>query len=255
VGLMARMSTILRAKMNALLNRAEDPRETLDFSYEKQLEMLRDVKRGVVEVATSKRRLQLQAARLRDEGNKFDDQARRALAAGREDLARTALQRKHGVLQQLEGLDSQVADLEQEQERLQLTEQRLASKIESFRTRKETIKAQYSAAEAQVKIGEATSGISEEMADVGLALERAEEKTERMRARAMAIDELVEGGTLEDFTVGRVDTVERELAALSSSQSVEQDLAALKQELQPEPKQLRRGPAELPPGSAEEDER
>ncbi len=167
--------------------------------------------------------------------------------AGREDLARIALQRKQESLSQLQGLEDQIADLEKEQERLTLAEQRLALKIEAFRTRKETIKAQYSAAEAQVKIGEAATGVSEEMADVGLAIERAEDKTERMRARAAAIDELVAAGTLEDFT-GRTDVVERELAKLQTSQNVEMELAALKQ-------QMRSARGELPPGSAEEDER
>lgn len=252
MGLMSRMSTIIRAKMNQLLDRAEDPRETLEYSYEKQLEMLRDVKRGVVDVATSKRRLQMQASRLHDDLRKFDEQARRALAAGREDLARIALQRKQGVAQQLDALDTQIADLEKEQQRLQLAEQRLAAKVEAFRTRKETIKAQYSAAEAQVKISEAATGLSEEMADIGMAIDRAEEKTASLRARAAAIDELVEGGTLEDFTGSR-DPVERELAALSTAQNVEAELAALKQELQTHQGQLRQGPAQLPAGDDEEE--
>jgi phage shock protein A len=244
---MERMSTILRAKMNELLDRQEDPRQTLEYSYEKQVQLLHDVKRGVVDIVTSKRRLELQAARLRDNTAKLDDQARRALEAGREDLARLALMRKQEIMRQLEGMDSQIADLEKEQEKLSLNEQRLALKIESFRTRKETIKAQYSAAEASVKIGEAATGISEEMADVGMAIERAEEKTERLKARASAIDEMVAEGMLPDFT-GNSDVVERELAKLESKDNVERELLALKQE-------MRGARGELPPGRGQEDER
>ncbi len=239
MGILSRMSTLVKAKMNALLDKSEDPRETLDYSYQKQLDLLQNVKRGVVEVVTAKRRLELQSAELKENMDKLDDQARRALSAGREDLARMALERKQVILQQIQGLGSQIEDLEKEQEKLTTAETRLSAKVESFRTRKEVIKAQYSAAEAQVKIGEAATGISEEMADIGLAAQRAEDKTRKLRARASAIDELVAAGTLEDFT-GTPDVVERELSKLTVSQGVEEDLAKMKKQIQApqEPKQL-----------------
>ncbi|MBI2954581.1 MAG: PspA/IM30 family protein [Chloroflexi bacterium] len=242
MGLLSRMSSILKAKMSDFLDKAEDPRETLDYSYQKQLELLQNVKRGVVDVVTAKRRLELQEAKLKENAAKLDGQAKQALAAGREDLARTALERKQVILLQLQGLDSQIADLEKEQEKLTTAETRLAMKVESFRTRKETIKAQYSAAEAQVRIGEAVTGLSEEMADVGYAVQHAEDKTEKLRARAGAIDELVAAGTLEDFT-GTPDIVERELSQISVSQNVEQELARMKQQLAApkQTKQLKEG--------------
>lgn len=244
MGLLSRMSSIVKAKMSSVLDRAEDPRETLDYSYQKQLELLRNVKRGVVEVVTAKRRLQLQSAGLQDNLSKLEDQARRALAAGREDLARMALEHKQVIVQQLQGLEGQIADLEKEQEKLSAAETRLSAKVEAFRTHKEVVKAQYSAAAAQVKIGEAATGISEEMADVGLAVERAEDKTQKMRAKASAIDELVEAGTLEDFSgSGRPDAVERQLAQISVSQGVEEELAKMKQQIEgpKQPKQLEEG--------------
>ncbi|MCL5406529.1 MAG: PspA/IM30 family protein [Deltaproteobacteria bacterium] len=242
MGLLSRMSSILKAKMSAALDRAEDPAQTLDYSYEKQLELLRNVKRGVVEVVTSKRRLQLQAAGLQENLAKLEDQARRALGAGREDLARMALEHKQVIVQQLQGLEGQIEDLEKEQEKLSTAETRLSAKVEAFRTHKEVIKAQYSSAAAQVKIGEAVTGLSEEMADVGLAVDRAEEKTQKMRARASAIDELVDAGTLEDFS-GRPDAVERQLAQISVSQGVEDELAEMKRQIEgpKEPKQLEEG--------------
>ncbi|MDO8670850.1 MAG: PspA/IM30 family protein [Dehalococcoidia bacterium] len=241
MGLLSRMSTVIQAKMAALLERAEDPRETLDYSYQKQVEMLQNVKRGIVDVTTSKRRLELQAAKIQESGRNLDDQARRALAAGREDLARTALERKQVIASQLQSLTGQIEQLKTEQGKLEAAEQRLSTKVEAFRTRKETIKAQYSAAEAQVRIGEAVTGISEEMADVGLAVERAEDKTEQMRARAGAIDELLSTGVLEDLT-GSSDAVESELAKISASQNVENELASLKALIKgPELKQLEGG--------------
>lgn len=241
MGLLSRMSLIIRAKLNELLGAVEDPQQVLDYSYEKQAEMLQQVKRGVVEVATARRRLELQAARQREDAARLEDQARRALQAGREDLARAALERKQLALSQLQDLQAQIDNLQQEQERLALAESRLAAKVEAFRTRKELIKARYSSAEAQVRIGEAVTGLSEEMADVGLALERAEEKTQQLEARAAAIDQLVAEGVLEDVTAGR-DSVERELRRLQLAENVDRELAALKRELgQPDQKALGEG--------------
>ena len=230
MGVLSRMSTIVHSKMNRLLDRAEDPRETLDYAYEKQMEMLRNVKRGVVEMVTAKRRLQLQASKVQEGLAKLDNQARQAMEAGREDLARMVLQRKQASLIELEDLDQQIANLELEQEKLTHAEQRLQAKVQAFRNKKEIIKAQYSAAQAQVRIGSALGGISEEMGDVSLAIERAETKTEMLRSKAGAIDELAAAGVLEDFS-GRDDPIGRELAALTAGQNVESELAALKSSL------------------------
>ena len=227
MGMFSRMSTIVKSKMNRILDSAEDPRETLDYSYEKQLEMLQNVKRGVVEMVTAKRRIQQQADRVGENIARLDRQARQAVEAGRDDLARLALQRKQTALTELEGLDEQIAGMEREQEKLTQAEQRLQAKVNAFRNQKEIIKAQYSAAQAQVRIGAALGGISEEMGDVSLAVQRAENKTDQMRAKAGAIDELVASGVLDDIT-GPKDDIERELAQMSASSSVEAELAALK---------------------------
>lgn len=229
MGLISRMETVFKSKMNKVLNRMEDPRETLDYSYEKQLELLQNVKRGVADVATSKKRLQLQRAKLIQSNEKLEKQARDAVTADREDLARLAIERKSALSQQIENIDREIEELDKQQEKLGESKKRLSTKVEIFRTRKESIKAQYSAAEAQVKINKSVTGISEEMADVGLALERAENKTEEMKARAEAIDELMEAGTLEDLTGGR-DEIDRELAKISVQSNVESELARLKAE-------------------------
>lgn len=227
MGMFARMSTIVKSKMNRILDSAEDPRETLDYSYEQQREMLQNVKRGVVEMVSAKRRIQQQATKVQENITRLDQQARQAVEVDREDLARLALQRKQTALIELQGLDEQIAGMELEQEKLTLAEQRLQAKVEAFRTKKEIIKAQYSAAQAQVRIGSALSGLSEEMGDISMAIERAENKTDQMRATAGAIDELASAGVLEDFT-GREDDIGRQLAQLSASQNVDDELAALK---------------------------
>ncbi len=228
MGLLDRMSTVIGAKMNKIMGKLEDPRETLDYSYEKQLELLQNVKRGVADVTTSKKRLELQKAKLQMSIDQSDAQAKDAVKAGRDDLAKMALERKVALQAQSASLDQQIADLTAEQQKLMAAESRLATKVESFRAKKETIKAQYSAAEAQVKVTESVTGISEEMADVGLAVERAENKTEEMKARSAALDELLESGVLEDYTGG--DKVERELAKAKAQTDVEAELARLKSE-------------------------
>lgn len=241
MSLMQRMSMIMKAKASKALDKAEDPREILDYSYEKQLEMLTKVRRGVADVATSRKRLELQQTQLRQQSDKLGEQAKKALSIGREDLAREALTRRSGLEQQIADLGQQHADLLAQEEKLTLASQRLQAKVDAFRTKKETIKATYTAAQAQTKINEAFSGISEEMGDVGLAIQRAEDKTATMQARAGAIDELLASGALDDPSGLGKDSLTSELDRLSSDTDVELEMARLRSELgqgAPAPKQL-----------------
>jgi phage shock protein A len=231
MSLMKRMALIFRSKANKAMDRMEDPRETLDYSYQRQLELLQKVRRGVADVATSRKRIELQITQLTQQGEKLEGQGRQALAAGREDLAREALTRRSGLQQQIADLQTQHANLQAEEEKLVLASQRLQAKVDAFRTRKETIKATYTAAEAQTKINEAFSGVSEEMSDVGLAIQRAEDKTSQMQARAGAIDELISSGALDDASGLAKDDITAELERMSSQNDVELELAKMKQEL------------------------
>ena len=226
-----RFKMIFGAKVSSALDKAEDPTQTLDYSYEQQLTLLQNVKRGIADVVTAKKRLQMQQATLEQSVVKLDTQARQALAGGREDLARQALERKTLAQTQLQDMDGQVKQLEDQQEKLVAAQQQLETRIESFRSQKEVLKAQYSAAEAQVKVGEAATGIGQHMQDTGLAIQRAKDKTEEMQARASAIDELTSTGALEDFTAGDQTQLDRELAQISSASQVDDELAKLKAEV------------------------
>jgi phage shock protein A len=230
MGLLSRTGEIIRAKFNALLNRAENPNETLDYSYEKQLTSLQNVKRGVADVVTAKKRLELQTQQLEQNVVKLDTQARQAVAAGREDLARQALERKSAIQQQLQDLDTQVKQLADQQQKLVDSQKQLEAKVEQFRSQKEVIKAQYSAAEAQVRIGEAATGIGRDMDNTGLAIQRAKDKTEQMQARASAIDELVTAGDLQELGSDKTQ-LDRELSELASQQQVDKELEQLKAEV------------------------
>jgi len=230
MGVMKRVSLVFKAKANKALDRMEDPRETLDYSYQRQLEMLTKVRRGVADVATSRKRVELQMNQLQQSSTKLEDQARKALSMGREDLAREALGRKSSAQSQLNDLQAQYAQLQAEEEKLTVASQRLQAKVDAFRTRKETIKATYTAAEAQTRINEAFSGISEEMGDVGMAIQRAEDKTAQMQARAGAIDELLASGALDDAIGGRRDDIQAELDQMSANSDVELELRRLRGE-------------------------
>lgn len=229
--IMQRIALIFRSKANTALDAAEDPRETLDYSYVKQQEMLQKVRRGLADVATSRKRLELQMQQLEQASTKLQAQAQQALGAGREDLAREALTRRSGLQQQMSDLQAQHANLQAEEDKLTTASQRLQAKVEAFRTRKESIKATYTAAEAQNKINEAFSGISEEMGDVGMAIERAEDKTAQMQARAGAVDELIASGALNDPLSSGKDDITRELEQVSSGNEVELELARMKGQL------------------------
>ncbi|MGZ4550836.1 MAG: PspA/IM30 family protein [Blastococcus sp.] len=247
-----RLSLIFKAKASKVLDRAEDPRETLDYSYQRQLEMLQQVRRGLADVATSRKRVELQSQQLTAATERLQQQATTAVAAGRDDLAREALTRRSAAQQQLADLAQQGASLQAEQDKLTAAAERLQAKVEAFRIRKETIKATYTAAEAETRVGEAVSGISEEMSDVGMAMQRAEDKTAQMQARAGAIDELLASGALEDATGSPKDDIQAELDRMSSASSVDAELARLKTAIpagSPPPVALTSGPSARQEGS------
>jgi phage shock protein A len=231
MSLMRRLSLIFKSKASKALDSAEDPRESLDYSYERQLDMLQQMRRSVTDVATSRKRIELQAEQLQQNAAKLESQARQALAQNREDLAREALTRRAAIAQQAVDLKAQHEQLRGEETKLVEASRRLESKIQAFRIRKETIKANYSAAEAQTKVGEALSGISEEMGDVGLAMQRAEDKVAQMQARSGAVDELMASGALENLG-GSSDPIQAELDRMSADSGVDTELERLKGELE-----------------------
>jgi phage shock protein A len=244
VGVLSRFSNYIKTVMSSFLDRAEDPGQTLDYSYQKQLEQLQNLRRSIADVVTSEKRLELQQAQVTSQMDKYDQQARLALSQNREDLARLALERKQALQAQTGTFEQQIAQLKDQQQKFVVMEQRLSTRVEAFRTQKEMVKAQYGAAQAQVKIQEAASGISEEMSDVNLAVERAQDRVLQMQARANALDELTSSGTLPQIGAGG-DQLDAQLAALSNQSEVDRQLTELKSQMQIPGAQ--QGQAQLPP--------
>lgn len=235
MGVLSRFSTYLKSLMSSFLDRAEDPAMSLDYAYQQQLEQLQNVKRSIADVVTSEKRLEMQEAQVQTQMTKLDEQAAQALAADREDLARQAIERKVQLQQYVATYAQQIEQLKAQQQKFVDLEQRLSARVESFRTQKEMVKAQYGAAQAQVQIQEATTGISEEMADVTMAMQRAQDKVQQAQARASALDALIESGTLEEIgATGATDqdSLDRQLAAITSRAAVDQQLTALKAQRQ-----------------------
>lgn len=228
MSLWSRLRLLFQIKAAGALREAEDPRQVLDYAYEQQQELLRKVRQGLVDVATSKVELERQAKRLRQQGPVLDEQARRALAASRDDLARAVLERKHAISAELDSLERQLAEVETEQQKLTLAQQQLTARIEEFRTHKEVVAARFTAAQAQVRIGEALGGVSGgELAELSMAVGRAEERAERLQARAAAVGGLLEGGVFES-RLGISDSVEQQLRRVEVAAAVDNELELLR---------------------------
>ena len=229
MGIWSRVRLLLNTEVSSALDQAEDPRQVLDYAYNQQQQLLITLRRGLVDVATSKQQLEHQARRLETRIPQLDDQARRAVEAGRDDLARVALERKRLALAEMDGLHQQVAEVEADKQRLAGQERALQVRIEQFRTHREVVSARYSAAEAEVRIKESLAGVSGELAELGMAVGRAEEKAERLQARARAIDTLVDLGSLP--AAGGGDFVEVELLRITASQDIDDELTRIKSEV------------------------
>jgi phage shock protein A len=230
MSVMKRLSGIVQAKTNKLLDKAEDPRESLDLSYQKQLESLQKVRRSVADVTTAKKRIELQATQIQQQADKLQQQAKAALSQGNEDLAREALARRAALADQLADLQTQHQQVAAQEAKLIDTAKKLQAQVDAFRTKKETMKATYTAAEAQTKIGEAVSGISESMSDAGMSMQRAQDKIDSMQARAGAMDELLASGALTNLNQP-VDDIQAQLDKVQATDAVDNELAAMKAEL------------------------
>ncbi|NCF67508.1 MAG: PspA/IM30 family protein [Chloroflexi bacterium] len=228
MGFWERIKLLFKIRTSAELDQLEDPREVLDYAVHEQEAFLQTVRRGLVDVAAAKQQLAQQVKTADARIPRLEDQARQAVAADREDLARMALNRKQTAVYELEGLELQLAELEDEERKLIAAEQQIADRVASFRIHREATSARYTAAETQVKIGETLGGVSGELGELSLALGRAEEKTRQMIARASALDALMTGGSLGPSVLQGEDMVQRELRQIAATNAVEQELAALK---------------------------
>ena len=230
--LFQRAHDIVAAKANKALDAAEQPDEMLDLSYEQMLDQITGVRRGLVDIAASRKQIELQEQQLQHTVSHLQDQAKAALAQGNENLAREALSRKAAAQAQIDAMEPQHQQLTEQEGKLEQTLAALQKKVNDFRTQKEVLKAQYTAAKATSSVDESVAGISTTVGDSGAALQRAQDKIATMQARAGAMDELLQSGVLEDVG-GDTDDIQRELDEAGSAAGVDKELAALKAEIGP----------------------
>ena len=243
MSLFQRAHDIVAAKANKALDSAENPNEMLDYSYEQMLDHITQVRRALVDITASKKQIELQEEQLQHSVDHLNDQAKAALAEGREDLAREALSRKAAAQQQIDGMAPQHQQLDEEEQKMVQTLSVLQERVNNFRSQKEVMKAQYTAAQAETSVNEEVTGISKSFGDSGAALQRAQDKIANMQARAAATDELLQSGVLEDVG-GDTDDIQHELDQAGANAQVDKELAALKAQIGSAP-----ATPELPAGS------
>jgi phage shock protein A len=230
--LFQRAHAIVQAKANKALDAAEKPDEMLDLSYEQMLDQITQVRRGLVDIAASRKQIELQEQQFQHTVAHLQDQAKAALAQGNEDLAKEALSRKAAAQAQIDAMEPQHQQLTEQEEKLEHTLAALQKRVNDFRTQKEVLKAQYTAAQAMTSVDESAAGISKTFGDSGAELQRAQDKIANMQARAGAVDELLQSGVLEDVG-GDTDDIQKELDEAGSAAEVDKELAALKAEIGP----------------------
>lgn len=225
-----RMADILQAKTHKLLNHLEDPDELLDLSYEKMIAGLQETKRHLADVVAEQKSLERQIDAAQQEATRAENDARMALQAGREDLARSALSSKQGELQKVDTLKGAHANIAAQADKLIAYQKKLEARIEQFRTEKEVMKSSYAAAQAQVKVTESLTGVGKNLGNVGDAMRRAGDKVAGMQAKADALDGLMQSGVLSD-PLDNSTAAQKELNSLRSTQAVDAELEKLKSEM------------------------
>jgi phage shock protein A len=199
-------------------------KERLDQTYRTQAALLQQVRRGVADVQTSRKRVDLQLATLVQQTAQLDQQAAEAVAAGRDDDARAALTRKVTLEKTADGLRAQRDDLLAEERKLELSADTIEQDVESFRIRKDTLSARHTAASARAEINSATSGINSTVSDVGQAMEAAERRTREMEASSDAVDELVAEGIVSTPGESADDRLARQFDAALDGPEVDRQL-------------------------------
>ncbi|RDD53650.1 MAG: PspA/IM30 family protein [Candidatus Korarchaeota archaeon NZ13-K] len=231
-GFWDRLRVNIEAKLNKLFDRFEDPREQLDYAYDKLVQQLHNVEIALSRAIAARKKLEFELERLDERIKDMDEKARRALKAGREDLAKQALERKLVLSQQREVLEKRINEMREDEEKLLTVRDNLRTKIDLFKAKKEQLKAEYEASKAQVEVQGMVTGLSDEFASVARIIERSEEKVNDMKARAAALDELIAtGGALDLLEPEEKDVIERELGKIELKAQLEEEMRRLKEEV------------------------
>lgn len=223
MGLFKRIQNVAESKINKVLDRLENPEEMLDLSYEEMLDQLQLVKSSLVDVVTEEKMLESQVTKTNAEIDKYTADAKAALQMNREDLAARAVEQKQVLLTQKESQEQAYANVHAQAEKLRKAEKELADRIHDFKTRKEVAKAQYTAAQAQTRATTVASNLSGDFTSADSSLSRAQDKIEKMQAKAAALNDISDQQEGEDL--------DKQLTGIRRQASVQAELEKLKQEM------------------------
>ncbi|HXY43024.1 MAG TPA: PspA/IM30 family protein [Acidimicrobiales bacterium] len=227
VSLLGRLTTTLSAKVNELLDRLEDPGEALDYAYQRLFEQLGKARQAIAHLASARQHLVLQSAELEEYASELESQAREAVKAGRDDLAREALARRSVIKSGVASLAREGDEFSEEEERFIHAAGLLQSQVEILGARKEAMKASYAVTGSKAEIDDAISKIKDDVAKVSVTVRRAEEKSAQLRAQSKRIDALLVSGALRDLA-STPESIAAELREARGSEDVERQLATMK---------------------------
>lgn len=230
MSIVSRFKAIFQSRANQFADQFEDPKASLDYSLTKLEESRSQISRSLIEVSAAQKRLETQKNQLTAAIEKYEKQAQTAVRSEREDLARIALDRKQETESRKAELETNIEHLEQQVENLKASQANLERKIVLFRSKKEELKAIYDSSKAQLRVREALSGISDDLADVGNTIQRAEARIREMQSRSDAIEGLITEGVLTDVLDPDRDDIDRELSRIGRKQAIEDELARMKAE-------------------------
>lgn len=232
MGIARRIAELYEIRLNALLDRVEDPREMLDYSHAQQQELLRTLRQQRADVMAARNLAATRERQLQQSADKLEAEAEQAVAADREDLARQALAWRAAILTHVDDLRAEQVALDGDEAVLAASEQRLRRTIEAFGVHKEIIKAHYTAAKATASVSQVVGGAHEEMGEVALATRRAEETTARLQARAHALDELLsDPGQQAVLPTLSPDQIQEQLDAVTTKAGIDAEIARIKDQL------------------------
>ena len=224
MAILERFADIIKANINDLLDKCEDPAKMVDQYLRDLTEDLAEVKRETAGVMAEETR----AKRMLDENageiKRYEDLARKALAAGNEGDARVFLGKKQQLTQTAAGLQATYDAAHANAEKMRRMHDKLVEDIESLRTRREMIKAKVAVAKTQEKVNQMGQG-TEKAAGAMSAFDRMERKADQMLDQANAMAEL------NTAPVDEAAALEAKYASAAGDAAVEDELAKLKAEM------------------------
>ncbi|HZQ08928.1 MAG TPA: PspA/IM30 family protein [Anaerolineae bacterium] len=214
-----RISNIVRANINDMLDNAEDPEAMLNQIIRDMNDALRQADSDIADQIAQQKMLEGDLEAAQRNAAAWQDKAELAVSKNRDDLAREALMRVNDFNDHVALYTKQLEAQKSAVQQLKAKRDQLKSKYDSAVRNKEMLVARAKSAQAQMNMTHMTTKTN--TADYASELDRMERRIRNMEARAQADEEVAESKT----------TVEDEFSKLGSDEKIEEQLAALKAQM------------------------